>query len=680
MLQSRNSREAMSVRKPWHVWLLVIALLVAGITPALQAAPAEAASISDGFQPGRIISDELFYQGSAMTTAEVQAFLNKQVSNCRIGDPGYKPGDLSPSGSGNRIASACLKNFKMTTQSRPADAYCKAYAGAANESAAQIITKVGQACGISQRVILIMLEKEQSLVTDSWPVTRQYSYAMGMDCPDSGPGNSANCDESGAGFFQQVIRGTRQLQVYRLNPSSFRYKPFQTNTIQWHPNTGCGTSQVYIENRATASLYIYTPYRPNQAALNAGWGTGDGCSTYGNRNFYNFYKSWFGSPSGIPVTGKIQTFWEKYGASGGVYGTPKAAAQSISANGGGLVQEFTGGVIFMENKTGTVTGMQNGVFLTNYRGAGFVQGSWGWPVEIAKCGLASGGCTMKMQNGTVAYSNTYGSQLIAKQLEAEWARAGGAGGAYGYPRSAAEFAPKKYSLVQHFANGHLAWSEQGGARVFHAQFVEPWKAIGGINGALGVPAAPVDSVVENGGGKIQEFTNGTMFGSSRGSFAMENGAFRSGYLNAGGPAGSWGWPAGKASCGLPGGGCQMPFQNGIGMWSSGTGMVLVSQDSFDMWNMVKGSIGYPSKVPSKLTVNGGGEVQEFTNGTVWTSPLGSFAMENGAFRSGYLNAGGPAGSWGWPAGKASCGLPGGGCQMPFQNGEVRYENGVFSLR
>ena len=46
----------------------------------------------------------------------------------------------------------------------------------------------------------------------------------------------------------------------------------------------------------TALLYIYTPYQPNEAALKAGAGEGDACSTYGNRNFAIIYNSMFGNP------------------------------------------------------------------------------------------------------------------------------------------------------------------------------------------------------------------------------------------------------------------------------------------------------------------------------------------------------------------------------------------------
>lgn len=38
--------------------------------------------------------------------------------------------------------------------------------------------------------------------------------------------------------------------------------------------SGCGASNVYIESRATAALYTYTPYQPNAAALSNMYGTG----------------------------------------------------------------------------------------------------------------------------------------------------------------------------------------------------------------------------------------------------------------------------------------------------------------------------------------------------------------------------------------------------------------------
>jgi len=87
-----------------------------------------------------------------------------------------------------------------------------------------------------------------------------------------------------------------------LNGGWSNYPAYKTSFIHYHPNSGCGGQNIYITNRATSALYRYTPYIPNQAALNAGKGTGDSCSSYGNRNFYNYFTEWFGDSRRLAVS------------------------------------------------------------------------------------------------------------------------------------------------------------------------------------------------------------------------------------------------------------------------------------------------------------------------------------------------------------------------------------------
>ncbi|TFB86267.1 hypothetical protein E3O11_05130 [Cryobacterium levicorallinum] len=102
----------------------------------------------------------------------------------------------------------------------------------------------------------------------------------------------------------QVLGAARQLAWYG-NPegSHTSIQVGQLSARPYHPNGACASSNVLIENRATAALYYYTPYQPNAAALNNLGGTGDTCSSYGNRNFWVHYNNWFGSPqaSAAPV-------------------------------------------------------------------------------------------------------------------------------------------------------------------------------------------------------------------------------------------------------------------------------------------------------------------------------------------------------------------------------------------
>jgi hypothetical protein len=91
--------------------------------------------------------------------------------------------------------------------------------------------------------------------------------------------------------------------MYRaiLNNSPTWFTPYTlgNNFIQYSPDANCGGSNVYIQNRSTQALYNYTPYQPNAASLNAGWGTAS-CGSYGNRNFYLYFTSWFGSTHTAP--------------------------------------------------------------------------------------------------------------------------------------------------------------------------------------------------------------------------------------------------------------------------------------------------------------------------------------------------------------------------------------------
>jgi len=233
-----------------------------------------AATAATGFTAGNLIADANFYNGNAMSEAAIQAFLVKMGAGC--------------------TSSSCLANYRQTTQDIPFSSQygsCTDYEGAANESAARIIYKAQKACKLSARVILVTLQKEQSLLTDRAPKAATLERAMGYECPDDAP-----CDPYFAGFFNQVAQASRQLTYYGTGGSFTYLKVGQPNSIAYSPDSTCGASNVVITNRATAALYYYTPFQPNAAALKNLYGTGDSCSSYGNRNFWRMYTDWFGDP------------------------------------------------------------------------------------------------------------------------------------------------------------------------------------------------------------------------------------------------------------------------------------------------------------------------------------------------------------------------------------------------
>lgn len=220
------------------------------------------------FNPGKIVSDSEFFDSSTMNAASVQAFLNAKNSGC--------------------TGSSCLRNYHQDTSDIAANTLCKAYTGEHQQTAASIIDGVSRACGINQRVLITLLQKEQQLVTSTKPSSWQYKSAMGLSCPDN-----ADCDPQYAGFFKQVYGSAQRFKYYLAHSDEYSYHAASLNYIAYSPTASCGGSKVFIENTATALLYIYTPYQPNKAALAAVVGEGDACSSYGNRNFSYIYKHWF---------------------------------------------------------------------------------------------------------------------------------------------------------------------------------------------------------------------------------------------------------------------------------------------------------------------------------------------------------------------------------------------------
>lgn len=225
-----------------------------------------------GFDPSNIISDEEFFNDRALTQDQITAFITQWNDGCRP----------SPDGT------PCLSSYREDTADIPADEYCDGFAGQAGDTPASIISKTALSCGINPEVLLVMLQKEQGLITASGVklVPSRYASAMGYACPDR-----QACDPQYAGFATQVFHAARQFRIYEGAPGMYDVIPGQVNTIRFHPDEACGGSDVMVENQATANLYNYTPYQPNDAAL-AGH-PGDQCSSWGNANFYAYYHAWF---------------------------------------------------------------------------------------------------------------------------------------------------------------------------------------------------------------------------------------------------------------------------------------------------------------------------------------------------------------------------------------------------
>lgn len=257
------------IKKQSNRYLVVVAIatlltvMVSILAYTANQRVANAAPVS-GFNAGNIIDDAVFTNHSSMNAAQIQGFLNSKMPACDT---------WHAAGFGQNPPFTCLKDYNEN-----------------GKSAAQIIYDTAQQYRINPQVFIVLLQKEQGLVTDTWPLDKQYRTATGYGCPDTAP-----CDSQYYGLTNQLQWSGKMFRAI-VNASPTWYTPYilGPNFVQYSPNSACGGSNINIENRATQALYNYTPYQPNQGALNAGWGTAD-CGAYGNRNFYLYFTQWFGS-------------------------------------------------------------------------------------------------------------------------------------------------------------------------------------------------------------------------------------------------------------------------------------------------------------------------------------------------------------------------------------------------
>ncbi len=199
-----------------------LALIILGLLLALMPTLAFA-----GFDASKIMEDDAFTNAGAMTDGQIQAFLDS------------KGGILAGYSEGGR-------------------------------SAASIIGEAARRNNINPQVLLTTLQKEMSLITltnynTSTDPNNRLKRAMGYACPDSG-----GCDDRYAGFTNQVDGAAFQFRFNFDGSTNGRFSGYQVGQTMTFDGQA-----VTIGNKATASLYRYTPH------------------ISGNQNYYNLYFAYF---------------------------------------------------------------------------------------------------------------------------------------------------------------------------------------------------------------------------------------------------------------------------------------------------------------------------------------------------------------------------------------------------
>ena len=185
------------------------------------------------FNPNYVISDSEMLDEDSMTEEEILSFLNAYGS---LGEQSFTDVD------------------------------------GVRKNSAKIIYEAARRNGINPRVILVMLQKEQSLINDENPTSDQLDWAMGYAICD-------DCDyqtdtaQRFRGFAKQVNSATLQIiEGYMADLASFG-----KTVMGFGPGivTEIDDATVMFANDATAALYTYTPH------------------THGNSNFSKLWQLWF---------------------------------------------------------------------------------------------------------------------------------------------------------------------------------------------------------------------------------------------------------------------------------------------------------------------------------------------------------------------------------------------------
>ncbi len=165
------------------------------------------------FDPNLIIPDSDFFNSQDMSAKEVQRFLEKK---------------------GSALAHYTTTNLQGETQ-----------------LASDAIWSAATSYHLNPKVLLVLLQKEQSLIENPQPTKDALEWATGYGVCDS-----CSKDDPGIldlkGFWTQIHKAAWRKNYYKEHPDEFRYKPLKSQTVD--------TTSVIPQNWATAILYNYTPH------------------------------------------------------------------------------------------------------------------------------------------------------------------------------------------------------------------------------------------------------------------------------------------------------------------------------------------------------------------------------------------------------------------------------------
>lgn len=206
------------------------------------------ASSAEEFDPNFVLEDHDIVQKSGWTTADVQRFLDER---------------------GGALGKTLLPDTDGSIK-----------------KASSILDRIAQTVGVNVKFLLMMLQKEQSLLTHTAPSQKQYDWAMGYAVCDS-----CSMDDPAIakfkGFSKQVESAAKQF-MHGYFPD-LQNRGYTVSGLRPGVGAKIDGKTVVPQNRATAAMYTYTPHLE------------------GNANAWRLWQKWFGSvryPSGTVLEDK----------------------------------------------------------------------------------------------------------------------------------------------------------------------------------------------------------------------------------------------------------------------------------------------------------------------------------------------------------------------------------------
>ncbi len=218
------------------------------------------ASVDPNFNPNLIISDEEMLSWNSLSLSEIQLFLEQKNSYLATYQTLNAYGTLKTAA--EIIYDAATANYRCPDTINLSE----------NLGEEMIRLFCERITTINPKFLIVLIQKESSLIENPNPIQRHLDQATGYGCPDSG-----GCDARWVGFGKQVNSAALQFLAYMQHPNRYPYR--QGNSYIFNNNLGSIYNQpimVVPQNRATAALYNYTPHVFN-----------------GNYNVWRLYQRYF---------------------------------------------------------------------------------------------------------------------------------------------------------------------------------------------------------------------------------------------------------------------------------------------------------------------------------------------------------------------------------------------------